>query len=291
MGKIIFKDVPVLDLCAPEMWRRFISKVKVDVPDVCWLWQGSCQAKGYGRFRLRGKIYGTHRLMYAAASGTNPGQLVVMHTCDVPQCVSPFHLKLATQRENVLDMVLKGRKSKIVPQGEEHGGAVLTSSVVQAIRDEYAAGAALQRELASKYGVCAHGVTDIVRGKTWKSAAGPITKKGPKISDDAVLQIRRQHATGRYLLKDLAALHHASIAQVNKIVTGRARSAADGPTTPSSQIRLPAASVVEIRERYAAGALQRELAAEYGVSTAQISRVILGKAYPHVSGPITKKRS
>jgi hypothetical protein len=50
--------------------------------------------------------------------------------------------------------------------------------------------------------------------------------------------------------------------------------------------RLVAAQVVEIRERFAAGATYRALAKAYGVSTGTISFIVSGRHWPHVGGPI-----
>jgi hypothetical protein len=60
---------------------------------------------------MRGKQFTTyaHRVAYVLANGPiEPGQ-VVMHTCDVPACVNPAHLKLGSQGDNNRDCFAKGR--------------------------------------------------------------------------------------------------------------------------------------------------------------------------------------
>lgn len=89
---------------------RFDRKVKWS-DSGCWLWTGHLTAAGYGRFPLE---HGTpplyaHRYAYERAHGPIPPGLVVMHSCDNPPCVNPAHLSAGTQRDNVLDMMQKGR--------------------------------------------------------------------------------------------------------------------------------------------------------------------------------------
>lgn len=50
--------------------------------------------------------------MYEIVHGPVPDGLDVLHTCDVPNCVSPWHLFLGTHGENMLDSAVKGRKDK-----------------------------------------------------------------------------------------------------------------------------------------------------------------------------------
>ncbi len=54
--------------------------------------------------------------------------------------------------------------------------------------------------------------------------------------------------------------------------------------------RMTEAQVVELRERYAAGADLRLLAAEYGVATSTAHLTVLGHKWKHVGGPITRRR-
>jgi hypothetical protein len=45
---------------------------------------------------------------------------VVMHTCDNPQCVNPEHLRLGTQKENIMDMHQKKRFRGGAPPGNKN---------------------------------------------------------------------------------------------------------------------------------------------------------------------------
>lgn len=64
----------------------------------CWLWTGHTVGKGYGRFRLDGRMQLAHRVAYELDIGPIPDGMVVRHLCDVPACVNPAHLELGTQR-------------------------------------------------------------------------------------------------------------------------------------------------------------------------------------------------
>lgn len=55
--------------------------------------------------------------------------------------------------------------------------------------------------------------------------------------------------------------------------------------------RLIEAQVVEIRERYAAGESGSALATEYGLKACSIYGITSGQKWPHVGGPLTKKRA
>lgn len=53
--------------------------------------------------------------------------------------------------------------------------------------------------------------------------------------------------------------------------------------------KLTDATVLEMRLRRAAGARQKDLAAQYGISSAYVSDIVNGLAWSHVGGPITGK--
>jgi hypothetical protein len=66
-------------------------------------------AKKYPQLKVSSKKVAVHRAVFAALHGAIPKENVVMHTCDNPRCHRPEHLKLGTTKENMQDMVAKGR--------------------------------------------------------------------------------------------------------------------------------------------------------------------------------------
>lgn len=75
----------------------------------CQLWVGAVSRHGYGCLTWRMKRLAAHRAAYECAFGPIPVGMVVCHKCDVPACINPAHLKLGTQRQNIHDMIAKGR--------------------------------------------------------------------------------------------------------------------------------------------------------------------------------------
>lgn len=103
------KPRPIID--------RFMSHVTKDDGTGCWLWNGSRNWAGYGLFlvgsRTTGRRHnGAHRVSHELFNGPIPEGMDVCHRCDNPPCVNPAHLFVGTRRDNVLDMVTKGRARK-----------------------------------------------------------------------------------------------------------------------------------------------------------------------------------
>lgn len=118
----------------------------------CWIWEGSCSSRGYGKIRYKGKIYSSHRLSYEIFKGAIPTGMFVCHTCDVPCCINPNHLFIGTPKENTEDMFSKGRNYKF--KLGENTQAKLTVPKVKEIRYLYSTGDCTYQELANIYGVC-----------------------------------------------------------------------------------------------------------------------------------------
>lgn len=83
--------------------ERFWAKVdKTTTPNDCWLWTGFIQKNGYPKFN-DGRSGYAHRASWEIANAAEiPPGLTIDHLCNIPACVRPDHLRLATQRENIL---------------------------------------------------------------------------------------------------------------------------------------------------------------------------------------------
>ncbi len=91
---------------------RFVAKVDRRGDGECWPWLGSKRRRGYGMISVRGRLASAHRVAWELANGRRvPRGLVIMHRCDNPACCNPRHLIAATQKENIADMIAKGRSA------------------------------------------------------------------------------------------------------------------------------------------------------------------------------------
>lgn len=171
---------------------RFWSKVDRSAgPDGCWLWTGNKDSLGYGRILIVGRRQDSaHRVAWGLTNGPIPDGLWVLHNCpggDTPACCNPSHLWLGTHKDNMADMVAKGRhgtwthpesracgsrhnsrtRPETVLRGERIAQSKLTEVDVRAIRAEYAAGGVTQAALATKYGIVASAIGSIIRRVRW----------------------------------------------------------------------------------------------------------------------------
>ena len=88
---------------------KFWEKVDVKSDSECWLWKGSVDRKGYGKFGNKYKTEISSRVAYKLAYGKLEHGESVLHACDNPPCCNPSHLFKGTQQDNVNDMIRKGR--------------------------------------------------------------------------------------------------------------------------------------------------------------------------------------
>jgi hypothetical protein len=139
-------------------------------PDLgpCWTWKADCGARrGYGRLLLKGiKRDLAHRLAWKLTYGEIPAGLFVCHKCDVPNCVNPHHLFLATNEENTRDRHRKGRSAR----AERIHRTVLTTEIVESIRKELADGS-MSKDLAAKYNVTKSAIQHIKMRRCWRHVA------------------------------------------------------------------------------------------------------------------------
>ncbi len=132
---------------APSIEVRFLEKMIPEPNSGCWLWTASLTNKGYGEIMLkhsRRTAY-AHRISYQLFKGDVPPKAKILHSCDMPCCVNPDHLRIGTQRDNILDMYARGRR---VTLPKEYPAGLSALDVLNIHEDKRSS-----REIAKDYGV------------------------------------------------------------------------------------------------------------------------------------------
>jgi hypothetical protein len=124
----------------------------------CWIWKMAPVGK-YGQWYLDKKFMLAHRAAWILYRGPIPRNVLVLHSCDVPLCVNPNHLRLGTYRDNAHDAISRGR----FVRGEKHGMSKLTAADVLAIR----ASSEPCSVLIDRYGIVQSAISAIKLRKSW----------------------------------------------------------------------------------------------------------------------------
>lgn len=147
----------------PTVFDRFDDYVdRSGGPNACWPWLAG-RACGYGVVQVAGKQQKTHRLAFEKHHGPIPAGMFVCHSCDNPPCVNPAHLFLGSPKDNIEDMMQKGRQAR----GHRTNTAKLRAEQVLEIRRRYEGGE-LQQVLADEFGISNQLVSAIVLRQVWK---------------------------------------------------------------------------------------------------------------------------
>lgn len=133
----------------------------------CREWKRGKTKDGYGIFRAPGRGIKVHREMWTINKGAIPDGMCICHTCDNPACINIDHLFLGTRKDNMIDMVRKGRNAKT--GGMLNPRAILTEDNVREIRRTVAYHGC-NIDCAKRFGVTVQTI-EAVRSKTrglWK---------------------------------------------------------------------------------------------------------------------------
>lgn len=130
----------------------------------CLLWPFSKMRYGYGHLQIAGKFHPAHRVMCELTHGSAPTEThQAAHSCNVPGCVNPNHLRWATPKENIADQMDHGT----AVFGENHPSSFLNEADVRSIRQMHKDGV-VQRRIAQAFSITPQRVNEIVKRKTWK---------------------------------------------------------------------------------------------------------------------------
>lgn len=153
--------------------NRFLNNVPKESIDKCWNWKGTINSSGYGvisEYGRKGKKKYAHRISWEFYNNKKIPMRseyhggVIMHTCDNRKCVNPNHLVLGTQKENVQDMINKGRKVITYIEGSKHHN----TSINEEIAEKVFLAEGLYKKIAEKYNCTLAVVKGIKNRKTWR---------------------------------------------------------------------------------------------------------------------------
>jgi len=130
----------------------------------CWLWDGTCTAKGYGTITINYQMWPAHRVSYASFHGVELSpETLIRHTCDNPPCVNPAHLLEGTHQDNSNDAVARRRNS----WGVGIWTAKLTPTDIPIIRSRLAFGE-VYADIAADFDVSRDTIRLIDKSRIWK---------------------------------------------------------------------------------------------------------------------------
>lgn len=141
---------------------RFESFFYPGKVEECWIWLGAKDKDGYGTFSLQNVKNKAHRISYFLEYGQYDENLQVLHICDVPSCINPYHLFLGTQIDNTRDMILKNRQAK----GEMNAATKISDPMTGIVRELYQSQEYTIRQIAEISGLGKSQICNIINLKS-----------------------------------------------------------------------------------------------------------------------------
>jgi len=166
----LIRGVPLEGNERKSVEERIMGKVSKEA-NGCWFWTGAKSGGDgreqykYGYININGNARRVHRVLYSILKSEIPDGLHLLHKCDTPICVNPDHMFIGTAKDNVDDMIQKGRSAH--PCGELNHSKLKASDVIK-IRKMYSSGEHSYKNLSGTFHVAPSTIGNIVNRKKWK---------------------------------------------------------------------------------------------------------------------------
>lgn len=147
--------------------NKMIGK-KIKKTATCWLYTGAVTKNGYVNLTVNKKQILGHRYFYLKFVGKIPKGMCVCHKCDIRNCLNPEHLFLGTQKDNVQDMIKKGRQVVFGLKGEKNANSKLSEKQVLEIRKLWENNCHCSSKLARQFNVNRVTIIRIITRDNWK---------------------------------------------------------------------------------------------------------------------------
>jgi len=151
-----------------EPWVRFFRKIHFEGD--CWIWTGTKNTSGHGRFSYKGKLGIAARFSYEYFVEPLENGLLALHKeiCGNPSCVKPSHLYAGTHKDNVRDRIEWGATAQYgALTGERHGMAKLDEAAIFAIKQMREEGLG-PAEISNIFSVGPKQIYYICSGRSWR---------------------------------------------------------------------------------------------------------------------------
>lgn len=199
----------------PDVINSFWQKVEIGNPSQCWPWKAGLMRGNYGSFFAHGKTWVAHVLAYRLSKGYIPVGYVVRHNCDHRPCCNPNHLIVGTQKDNVHDMIERGRAKLINTAKLEYKRRnKLSEHQINEIRRLYGLEGNTLEKLAAAYGVHFSTIARLVKGRKPRGAKRKLTMEQAE-------EIRRLHKEEGIKPKALSKLYNVSESSIGLILKNK----------------------------------------------------------------------
>lgn len=143
--------------------ERIKGRYVINKTTGCWEWSLYKNIGGYGTITVNKKPMYAHRFSYSLFNNTDISKLVIRHKCDNPACINPEHLIAGTQKENVHDISLRGRRNDNT--GERNYRAKFSDFEVEAMRVFYEYFGLRNKDCANAFGMSITNANQILNYK------------------------------------------------------------------------------------------------------------------------------